>query len=210
LSSIPLWQPFMYLKTAVLKICVFPKGSNDPCAILSPRLERPQQSFTVCLRSFGHLAQPYSLFSYSPTEYQMYMGGEPLTFSVPLSSCSTQWESSCLAWDLARGWCSGGEQAKLRQEGKDQDSYQGSLAANQEFVEEIAEVNVWHHVLLPEQMGQLHKEKLPSPRPYVHRLKELGMCSLEKRRLRESMIAVFNYLKGCHKKDGEKLFSFAT
>lgn len=49
-------------------------------------------------------------------------------------------------------------------QGKDQDSYWGSLDADQEFVGEKTEVNVWHYVLLPEQMGHLHKEKLPSPR----------------------------------------------
>jgi len=41
------------------------------------------------------------------------------------------------------------------------------------------------------------------------RLRELGLFSLEKQRLREDLTAAFQYLKGAYKKDGEGLFTRA-
>ncbi|PKU34571.1 hypothetical protein llap_15127 [Limosa lapponica baueri] len=54
-----------------------------------------------------------------------------------------------------------------------------------------------------------HKNDQRDGKPLYNRLRELGLFSLEKRRLWGDLIAAFQYLKGSYKKDGDKLFNRA-
>ena len=54
---------------------------------------------------------------------------------------------------------------------------------------------------------QRRETRMVESMTYRERLRELGMCSLEQRRPRGDRIAVFNYIKSNHVKEGANLFT---
>ncbi|XP_044847719.1 serum amyloid P-component-like isoform X2 [Mauremys mutica] len=100
------------------KVFVFPTATATAHVILKPRLDKPLQNLSVCLRFGCDLTRAYSLFSYAtkakdndfllfkpkPGELNLYVGGELVTFKVPEGrDTSTGWVHVCASWESATG-----------------------------------------------------------------------------------------------------------
>ncbi|XP_003415221.1 mucosal pentraxin-like [Loxodonta africana] len=164
------------------KAFIFPQESDTAYVSLIPRVKRPLQNFTLCLKAFTDLTRPYSLFSYSTQsqanelllfvnkmgEYILYIGNVGATFKAPESPyapirvCAT-WES---ASGIAELWVNGkplgrkglkkgysvGAEAKIIL-GQEQDSFGGKFDAKQSLVGEIWDVSLWDRVLSLKEVG---------------------------------------------------------
>lgn len=175
------------------KVFVFPKRSTANYVLLRTTLEQPLQGFTLCLRYFTDLTEPFAVFSaasrqrdneillqkQSPAEYYVWVAGEHFVYRVPGSEgTSPHWRRPCLTWDSATGvvqlWEDGwplprkgaarGEQIPTELSvmlGQDQDSFGGSLDAQQAFVGEMAELYLWDRVLSPEWLRRARQDSPP-------------------------------------------------
>uniref|UniRef100_A0A452RBJ4 Pentraxin family member n=1 Tax=Ursus americanus TaxID=9643 RepID=A0A452RBJ4_URSAM len=163
------------------KVFVFPQESSTDHVTLTPKLEKPLQSFTLCFRAYSDLNRAYSLFSYNARgkdneilvykervgEYSLHVGGTKVTskvaeaFPSPTRICVT-WESST---GIAEFWInekplvkkglkrgySVATQPKIVL-GQEQDSYGGAFQKNQSFVGEIGDLYMWDSVLSAQQI----------------------------------------------------------
>ncbi|XP_023372176.1 mucosal pentraxin-like [Otolemur garnettii] len=158
------------------KVFIFPQESATAYVSLIPRVHKPLQNFTLCLKAFTDLSRSYSLFSYNTRTqenalllfvkkvgvYELYIGNSWVTFNAPPSPYSpvhvcTSWES---ASGIAELWVNGkllgrkgvrkgytvGLDAKIIL-GQEQDSFGGKFDIAQSLVGEIWDVTLWDHVL---------------------------------------------------------------
>ncbi|XP_059002716.1 serum amyloid P-component [Mustela nigripes] len=163
------------------KVFVFPQESSTDHVTLTPKLEKPLKSFTLCFRAYSDLSRPHSLFSYNAQgkdneilvfkeragEYSLHIGKTKVTFKVaevfpsPTHICVT-WESST---GIAEFWVNGKPLVKKGLKkgysvatqpkivlGQEQDSYGGAFDVNQSFVGEIGDLYMWDSVLSAQQI----------------------------------------------------------
>lgn len=153
-------------------VLVFPRESQNAHVQVTAKLEKPLNNFTVCLKSYTDLTRPYSLFSYAtrkqsneillfkpkPGQYDLNVGNQVLSFTVPEILGGTQ--HVCVSWESSTGivsfWFNGNPWPRKGLQkgytvgvpasillGQDQDSFGGGFDAKQSFVGEISSVYMW-------------------------------------------------------------------
>ncbi|XP_043943233.1 mucosal pentraxin-like [Protopterus annectens] len=160
---------------------VFPQQSSTDYVKLTPVKEMSLTAFTLCIRAFTDLDRPYSLFSYATSskdnelllfatakdQYEFNIANNNVLFRV--TNLRSTWNHFCVTWDsrtgllelringerlvrkgLAKGYTikSGGVIIL----GQEQDSLEGGFQADQSFVGELNNVNLWDYVLTPQQI----------------------------------------------------------
>ncbi|XP_053463413.1 mucosal pentraxin-like [Nycticebus coucang] len=158
------------------KVFIFPRESTTAYVSLIPRVHKPLQDFTLCLKAFTDLTRSYSLFSYNTRTqdnallvfinkmgvYSLSIGNSEVIFNGPPSPYSPV--HICASWESASGiaelWVNGkflgrkgvrkgytvGSDAKIIL-GQEQDVFGGNFEVTQSFVGEIWDVSLWDHVL---------------------------------------------------------------
>ncbi|KFO18163.1 C-reactive protein [Fukomys damarensis] len=174
------------------KTFVFPKESDNSYVSLKAQLKKPLNAFTVCLRFYTDLftSRGYSIFSYATKKHSNEIlifwsknRGYILFFLLSLLvHLGIQYTPVhiCASWESVSGiielWVDGKPQVRKSLQkghsvgtgaiiilGQDQDSFGGSFDANQSFVGDIGDVNMWDFVLSPEEISAVYAGGTFSP-----------------------------------------------
>ncbi|XP_068128070.1 C-reactive protein-like [Hyperolius riggenbachi] len=166
------------------KVFLFPKETSSDYVILTPKVAKPLEKVTVCLRSYSDLSRNYATFSLAtqdrynafliffqpPSICSIHIYDEELQFIV--DSEALQWKQTCVTWDSQTGvvqlWINGklyprkvsGRKFPIPEQtsiilAQDQDSFGGRFEASQSLVGEISDVHMWDEVLSPEDLQKV-------------------------------------------------------
>ncbi|XP_032090047.1 C-reactive protein-like [Thamnophis elegans] len=173
------------------KVFVFPSANKKAAVQVNVSLpQRPLTNFTVCLRFNPLQIRPYALFTYStktkakdfqiikysPSQFNLVIGGMTQIITPPKASHSV-WEHICVAWNSTTGvvhcWHNGELLPRFVMRKGYKMSSNGTVFLGHDrdswgkkdcFVGEMADVNMWLHVLKPDEIHSVRKnEEVPNP-----------------------------------------------